>query len=58
MLAARDRRSGDDSLSAVALIKTIERLIGERGETLMQVPELGNLVAAIGALGTSSFALV
>ena len=31
MLAARDRRSGDDSLSAVALIKTIERLIGERG---------------------------
>jgi len=24
----------------------------------MQVPELGNLVAAIGALGTSSFALV
>ena len=57
MLAARDRRSGDDSLSAVALIKTIERLIGERGK-LMQVPELGNLVAVIGALGTSSFALV
>jgi len=54
MLAARDRRSGDDSLSAVALIKTIERLIGERG---------GNTDASSGtrqpgwrycALGTSS----